>query len=143
MRFLLVDGHSVIFRVPELRAMHERSTAAAREQLIARLTAHQDASGVRVVVIFDGTGARANEEKRPGAVQILYSAAKGGADKLIERLIAKYAAEHEMMVATDDHLVQQTAISFGGFAMSVEMLVKEIASSDADVARAIKKLRRR
>ena len=38
-QFLIVDGHSVIFAWPELRALHKRRTASAREQLIKILTA--------------------------------------------------------------------------------------------------------
>src|SRR5262245_36681667 len=98
MRFLLVDAHSAIFAWPELRALHRRNMEAARAQLIQRLTAYQDATGVRVVAVFDGKGARATQEKVPGGIQIFYSGAKGTADQIIERLVAKYAKEHDMTV---------------------------------------------
>src|SRR5690348_16926878 len=108
MRYLLVDAHSVIFAWPELHAMHRRNMEAAREQLIHRLTGYQDATGTRVVVVFDGKGARNSEEKRPGGVQVFFSGVKGSADHIIERLVAKYAKEHDMMAASNDGLVQQT-----------------------------------
>jgi len=60
MRVLIVDGHSVIFALPEMRAMHARRTALARDAIIKALTEYQDASGVHVVAVFDGKGARAN-----------------------------------------------------------------------------------
>lgn len=143
MRFLLVDAHSVIFTCPDLLALHQRHMEAAREQLIRRMESYQDATGTRVVVVFDGRGKSAQEEKRPGSVQIFYSGQKGGADQVIERLVAKYSSQHEMMVATNDHLVQQTCVTFGGFAMRVEALLAELERSDADVARRIRKLRRK
>lgn len=115
--------------------------ATAREQLIHRLTAYQDATGTRVVVVFDGKGERMNEEKRPGGVQVFYSGRKGGADAVIERLVAKYGEEHEMSVATNDSLVQQTAITFGGLAMTVDALLRELEAADAEMGRRVRKLR--
>ncbi len=48
---------------------------AARDALIKRLTAYQDQSGVRVVLVFDGQGARVTEESEPGGIQIFYAPA--------------------------------------------------------------------
>ena len=114
---------------------------AAREQLIQRMNAYQDATGTRVVVVFDGQGAGAQEEKRPGSVQIFYSGKKGGADQVIERLVAKYAQIHDLTVATNDRLVQQTCITFGGLAMSIDALLEEMDKADADVRRRLRKLK--
>lgn len=143
MRFLLVDAHSVIFAWPELRAIHGRHMEAARGQLIQRLTAYQDATGTKVVVVFDGKGVKGSQEHPPGGIQVFYSGAKGTADQIIERLVAKYAGVHEMTVATDDLLEQQTAITFGGFAISTDALAKMLDEADADLARRLKRLRRR
>ena len=111
--YLLVDGHSVIFAWPELQALHARRMALAREALVKSLTDYQDQSGVRVVLVFDGQGARASEAGEPGGIQVFYAPAGRTADELIERLVAKYAAVHRLTVATSDRLEQQTAISFG------------------------------
>lgn len=143
MRFLLVDAHSVIFAWPALRSLHRRHMEAARDQLVQRLTAYQDATGTRVVIVFDGKGPRTSQESIPGGVQIFYSGAKGTADQIIERLVAKYAGEHDMTVATDDLLEQQTAITFGGLAISTEALAKLLDEAEADVARQLKRLRNR
>ena len=142
MRYLLVDAHSVIFSWPELHAVHRRNGLVAREELTRRLTAYQDATGVRVVVVFDGKGTRANSERIPGGIQVFYSGGKNSADSIIERLAAKYAGEHEITVATNDNLEQQTVITFGGLAISVEALRKELDAADRDVSRRIRRLRR-
>ncbi|PYK20611.1 MAG: hypothetical protein DME55_01760 [Verrucomicrobia bacterium] len=55
-RYLIVDGHSVIFAWPELRKLHARRSSSAREALIKQLRDYQDWTGVRVVVVFDGKG---------------------------------------------------------------------------------------
>ena len=143
MRYLLVDAHSVIFSWSEMHALHERNALVAREELTRRLTAYQDATGVRVVVVFDGRGARSNSEKVPGGIQVFYSGGGKTADCIIERLAAKYAKEHDITAATNDRLVQQTVITFGGLAISVEALRGLIGDADSDVSRRIRQLRKR
>ena len=112
--YLLVDGHSVIFAWPELRALHVRRMGAAREALVRALTDYQDHSGIRVVLVFDGQGKAVTEDQegRDG-IQIFYARANQTADAIIERLVARYAASHRLMVATSDSMEQQTALSFG------------------------------
>src|SRR5687768_13626404 len=122
MRYLIVDGHSVIFAWPELRKLHARRTALARDELVKILTEYQDASGVRVVTVFDGKGGETSEESAPGGIQVFYSAAGQTADSIVERLVAKYAGRHEITVATSDFMEQQTVTSFGALVVSAEGL---------------------
>jgi predicted RNA-binding protein with PIN domain len=112
-RFLIVDGHSVIFAWPELRALHDRRTASARERLTKILTEYQDFTGTQVVLVFDGKGATITQETEPGGIQVFYSNTGRTADDLIERLAAKYGNLYSLTVATSDLLEQQTAIAFG------------------------------
>ncbi len=142
-KLLIVDGHSMIFQWPQLRAMHDRKTATAREQLITLLTRYHDASDFHVAVVFDGRGSRANEQENPGGIQIFYSGAGQTADSVIERLAAKYAKVFEVVVATDDHLERTTVESFGGDWMSSESLARELIQADADLKDRIKRLRKR
>jgi uncharacterized protein len=121
-RFLIVDGHSVIFAWPDLRALHARKTASARGRLARILTEYQDFTGIQVVLVFDGKGATVTEEKEPGGIQIFYSNKGHTADDLIERLAAKYANRYPLTVATSDLLEQQTAIAFGADCVSADGL---------------------
>lgn len=143
MRYLIVDGHSVIFAWPELLRLHGRRTALARDELVKQLTAYQDASGVRVVAVFDGKGAEANEASAPGGIQIFYSGVGQSADEIVERLVAKYAGKHEITVATDDHLEQQTVSSFGGTPVSTEHLRALLGEAESDLARRLRRHRRK
>jgi len=143
MRYLIVDGHSVIFAWPELRKLHGRRTFLARDELIKTLTSYQDASSVRVVVVFDGKGEKSNEDSSPGGIQVFYSAAGQTADAIVERLVAKYASQHEITVATDDHMEQQTATSFGALVVSAEGLRAWIEDAENDLRRQIKAHRRK
>ena len=143
MRYLLVDGHSVIFAWKDLRKLHSRRTASARDELIRRLTAYQDATGVRVVAVFDGKGDAANETTEPGGIQIFYSSAGQTADDIVERLVAKYASKHEMSVATDDQMERQTAETFGAIAISTDHLRLLLSDAEGDLTRRIQQHRRK
>ncbi len=90
-RYLIVDGHSVIFAWSDLRKLHERRTSLAREELIKRLRDYQDWTGIHVVVVFDGKGADVTNQADPHDIQIFYSRAGQTADSIVERLAGKYA----------------------------------------------------
>lgn len=120
--YLIVDGHSVIFAWPELRALHERRTALARDALVRQLRDYQDWTGVRVVVVFDGAGTAIDASADPGEIQIFYSRAGQTADSVVERLASKYAAQFKLLVATSDYLEQQTVAACGADFISAEGL---------------------
>src|ERR1041385_1784383 len=72
-RYLIVDGHSVIFAWPELRKLHARRSFLAREALLKQLRDYQDWTGVHVVVVFDGKGKKVDTSSEPEEVQVFYS----------------------------------------------------------------------
>ncbi len=107
-RYLIVDGHSIIFAWPELRKLQARRSSLAREALIKRLRDYQDWTGVRVVVVFDGKGRKIEAISDPADVQVFYSRTGQTADAIIERLASKYAKQFELMVATSDSMEAET-----------------------------------
>lgn len=140
--YLLVDGHSVIFGWPDLAQLHRRRQEAAREELVRRLTAYQDRTGTRVVLVFDGRGPRVSETTERGGIQIFYAPEHATADAVIERLCAKYATERRLTVATSDAMERQTAFSFGADSISVDTLREWLEGDARDFDRTLKKLRR-
>jgi uncharacterized protein len=121
-RYLIVDGHSVIFAWPELRKLHARRTSLAREALIKRLRDYQDWTGVRVVVVFDGKGRKIEAASDPADVQVFYSRTGQTADAIIERLASKYAKRFELWVATSDSMEGETVEACGAEWISPEAL---------------------
>ena len=121
-RYLIVDGHSVIFAWPELSQLQRRRSYLAREILAKQLRDYQDWSGVNVVVVFDGKGVRIGEISAPHEVQIFYSRRGQSADAIIERLASKYATRFDVMVATSDYLERQTVIASGATCITPESL---------------------
>jgi len=142
-RFLIVDAHSVIFSWPELRELHQRRMILAREELVKLLTEYQDATGIRVVAVFDGQGEKVSETTEPGGIQVFYSGQGETADTVIERLVAKYGHEHDITVATSDLLEQQTASSFGATCVSTEILHGMLKEAHAGFQRELKRHRRK
>ncbi len=142
MRYLIVDGHSVVFAWPELRALHQRRTASAREELVRQLTQYQDATGIRVVAVFDGRGLKLGDLTEPGGIQVFYSESGQTADTVIERLCARHAQEHDLTVASDDLMERQTALSFGASTLSSGMLRGLLAGAGAELQRRLRGHRR-
>jgi uncharacterized protein len=121
-RYLIVDGHSAIFGWPELKRLHTRRSSLARDALVKKLRDYQDYSGVRVVVVFDGTGASTTEDSEPRGIQIFYSRRGQTADAVIERFASKYGRQFKLTVATSDLLEQETASACGAECISIELL---------------------
>jgi len=121
-RYLLVDGHSIIFAWPELRKLHERRSSLAREALIQQLRDYQDWTGVRVVIAFDGKAPNISAISDPGDVQIFYSRSGQTADTIIERLASKYAEKFKLMVATSDSMEAETIHACGAQWISPDAL---------------------
>ena len=69
-RYLIVDGHSIIFAWPELRKLHARRSSLAREALLKQLRDYQDWTGVGVVAVFDGKGKKVDATSDPAEVQV-------------------------------------------------------------------------
>jgi len=121
-RYLIVDGHSIIFAWPELRKLQSRRSSLAREALTKRLRDYQDWTGVHVVVVFDGKGKRIEATSDPADVQVFYSRAGQTADAIVERLASIYAKRFELMVATSDSLEAETVQACGAEWISAEGL---------------------
>jgi predicted RNA-binding protein with PIN domain len=128
-RYLIVDGHSVVFAWPELHKLHARRSSLAREALVKQLRDYQDWTGVRVVVVFDGKGGRTSATSEPGDVQIFYSRSGQSADAIIERLASKYAKRFELMVATSDSMEARTVQACGAEWISPKALRALLSSS--------------
>ena len=128
-RYLIVDGHSIIFAWPELRNLHARRSSLAREALLKQLRDYQDWTGVRVVAVFDGKGKQVDASSDPAEVQVFYSRSGQSADAIIERLASKYARQYDLMVATSDSMEAETVHACGAEWISPEGLRGLIAGA--------------
>ena len=139
LRYLLVDGHSIIHAWPELRALHRQAARrhTARDLLLQRMRHYQDMTGERVIVVFDGPQARLTEEREPEGLQIFYADAGTTADTIIERLTGKYAAQHTIRAATADGMIRETVTAFGAHWLSPESLRQMCDDAEGEMRRRI------
>ena len=128
-RYLIVDGHSVIFAWPELRKLQARRSVLARDALAKELRDYQDWTGVNVVIVFDGRGKHISEISEPHEVQIFYARRGQTADAIIERLASKYATRFDVTVATSDLLERQTVTACGAISISPEELRERLSAA--------------
>ena len=128
-RYLIDDGHSVIFAWPELRKLHARRSSLAREALLKQLRDYQDWTAVRVVAVFDGKGKKVEAISDPAEVQVFYSRSGQSADSIIERLASKYAKQYELVVATSDSMEAETVHACGAEWISPDGLWELVANA--------------
>ena len=140
-RYLIVDGHSMIFAWQELREIHESNTRAAREELIRRMTSYQDVTGEQVVLVFDGKGKTATPDHEEGGIQVFYSPAGSTADQIIERLTGKYAQVRQLTIASRDRGVLDTCASFGANTISAKALEELLERAGKELQQRIQKRR--
>ena len=137
---ILVDGYSLLHNWPELARGKARHSAAARDELVARLTLYQDASGTPITIFFDGAGAPPNVPKNDSTphVEVLFSKAGQTADDLIERAAYRVQPYGEVMAVTDDYAERDTVIAMGGSATSCDIFIAMVEEALADLAEDVK-----
>lgn len=133
---ILVDGYSLLHNWPELVPGRAPHSAAARDELIHRLTLYRDAIGTPLSVFFDGMGAPKGTpaaHSRP-ELEVLFSRAGRTADDMIERAAHRLLPYGEVLVVTDDVAERETVLSLGAmvsscrnFIYSIEDTMKEMA----------------
>lgn len=142
---ILVDGYSLLHNWPELAPGRPRYSAAARDELIHRLTLYQDAMSTPITIFFDGARPKAGPpaEASSSQVEVLYSRAGQTADQMIERAAHRFAAYGEVMAVTDDHAERETVIGFGGLASSCDNFIQDVENTLAEQGDEIKNHNRR
>jgi predicted RNA-binding protein with PIN domain len=142
---ILVDGYSLLHNWPGLALGRARYSAAARDELIRRLTLYQDAVGTPVTIFFDG--ARVPSGKPSAAtsseVEVLYSRKGQTADQMIERAVHRFEPYGEVLAVTDDHAERDTVISFGGSTSSCLNFIASVENALAEQVDDIRQHNRR
>jgi len=137
---ILVDGYSLLHNWPELARGKPRHSAAAREELIRRLTLYQDASGTPVTIFFDGSRPRGGtvDAAPKHELEVLYSRAGQTADQMIERAAYRFREYGEVLAVTDDFAERDTVISLGGMASSCMNFIQTVEVTLAEMANDLK-----
>jgi predicted RNA-binding protein with PIN domain len=142
---ILVDGYSLLHNWPELAPGRARHSAAARDELVRRLTLYQDAIGTPVTIFFDGNSVPSGKPSAASAseVEVLYSRAGQTADDMIERAAHRFGPYGEVLAVTDDHAERETVMSLGGSAASCWNFIQDVENTLAELGDDIKQHNRR
>jgi len=141
---ILVDGYSLLHNWPELAPGHARHSAAARDELIHRLTQYQDAIGTAITIFFGGAGAPTGtpDALSTPEVEVLYSRAGQTADQMIERAAYRFAQYGDVLAVTDDLAERQTVSNMGGMSSSCWNFIQTVQSTLNEQQANIKELNR-
>jgi predicted RNA-binding protein with PIN domain len=142
---ILIDGYSLLHSWPELAPGRPRHSAAARNELIHRLTLYRDAIGTPITIFFDGSGAPIGTPSAHSTpeVEVLYSKAGQTADQMIERAAHRFAQYGEVLAVTDDIAERETVSNMGGMSSSCWNFIQTVESTLKEQADDIKQLNRR
>jgi len=137
---ILVDGYSLLHNWPELAPGKPRFSAAARDELVRRLTLYRDAIGTPITIVFDGANAdiRLSTVESTPEMEILYSRAGQTADDIIERVTHRMSAYGEVLAVTDDFAERDTVIAMGGMASSCLNFIQTVENALAELKDDIK-----
>jgi len=143
MRYLVVDGHSVIFAWPDLRALHDRNRSAARKELADILQQLHDTTAWRVTLVLDGKmGTAIPVARKRTDMVISYATADQTADSLIERLVGASGVAKDILVVTADEAEKLTVEALGANTASPDWLREELEREKAFFSEKLERIHR-
>lgn len=142
-KYLLVDGHSVIYQWNNLRSLHHASPAKARETLIRQLQYLHDTSHWLVTLVFDGKQGTQPIRQRKGDMVVLYSTKGQTADSIIEKIVGQQKDRSTILVVTADEAERLTIESFGAFCTSPQWLENELSFNEQAFTQELKRVHER
>lgn len=138
---IIVDGHSLLYRVPACTALQRAGrTAQARLSLLRRLERVAGRLAARWTIVFDGRQEGGpGDEPVPSGMTVLYSPGHLTADSVIERLVAERPPAERVLVVTSDRPERDTVEAAGAHSMGctdfLELCERTAATAPADAPR--------
>ena len=127
-RILVVDGHNVMHAWSATKALLASSngTSTARAHLTSELSLFHDASGWKVLLVFDRASQTVNQSADRSSdsdgIKVIFADGKRSADGIIESITAQFAKDCEMLVASNDRAVAAAAMGNGAEVVSARGL---------------------
>jgi predicted RNA-binding protein with PIN domain len=107
---LLIDGHNLIGRLPDIRLDDPDDEA----KLVARLRTYSARTGKRMTVVFDhGLPGGHSRQLSGGGVKVVFAAAGRSADGILRERIRRARDPRGLTVVTSDREVQVAAEARG------------------------------
>ena len=143
-RWLIIDGYSLLHNDPAFAGVGARGMAAAREQLVTRLSSAGRTLAERITVVFDGGGFVGQRlPQAPSPVEVLFSTSSETADTIIERLAHSAARAGEILVITSDRAERVTVDAAGAQSMGCTDFLCELNAAENALRRSTSGLKQR
>ena len=120
---LLIDGHNLIGRLPDLRLDDPQDEA----KLVARLRAYHARTGKRVTVVFDhGLPGGRSRELSGGRVEVVFASTGHTADGILRERVRRARDPRGLTVVTSDRAVIAAARARGARVLRSEEFAAQL-----------------
>lgn len=128
---LVVDGYNMIFGWETLRDLGHRDFFTAREALISALVDYTGYKGWKLLLVFDGYKPKENhgQSYKQGNTEVVYTRHGQSADSYIEKAVHDMAKKYNIITASSDSLIQNSALGAGSSRISARELEKRVAQA--------------
>ncbi|MGD2145949.1 MAG: NYN domain-containing protein [Anaerolineae bacterium] len=125
---VLIDGHNLIGRLPDIRLEDEHDEA----QLVSRLQAYAGRTGKRVTVVFDrGLPGGVSRALSRGRVEVVFAPTGGSADQVLLRRVRRARDPRGLIVVSSDREVIAAAEDRGARVVRSEAFVDQMEGAPA------------
>jgi predicted RNA-binding protein with PIN domain len=130
---ILIDGHNLIGRMPDLRLDDPDDEA----KLLIRLRSYRAHTGKRLTVYFDpGAGYQLSARQSKGGIRVRQAGTGKHADDLMIRDIRRHRNPRELTIVTSDRAIQDVARQQGAHVIDSETFAAQLSRpSESDEAR--------
>ncbi|PWU07467.1 MAG: RNA-binding protein [Verrucomicrobia bacterium] len=140
-KHLLIDGYNIIHAWPDLRkSLKTVGLDTTRSKLADIIRVIHDVEKLRLTIVFDGKGSDI-EIERPTpekTFSLLFTPRGMSADTLIEQLAINSKKGQEIIIATDDSMINLSASSSGAIVISSQALLDWVNACQERQVRLIK-----
>jgi hypothetical protein len=123
---LLIDGHNLIGRLPDISLADPDDEA----RLVSRLQAYAGRTGKRITVVFDrGLPGGRSQALSGGPVEVVFAPTGRKADRVLIERIRRTPNPQGLIVVTSDHEVIAAARDRGARVVRAEAFVSQLEPS--------------
>ena len=134
---LLVDGFNLIHSEPDWKRWLRSHPERARDLVADWVRLIHDVDGVRTTLVFDGKGPDTTVERpfKDLSFSFVFSPSGLTADTVIEQLVGRAETAGQVIVASDDRVLQHTALASGAQVMGKKELEGWVKSCERRMGR--------